>query len=186
MQQIAWAVQPEVWNHPMVQSFLEREMHTLNPEFGKFLLWLASKPRWMPFRTEWSLYNEDLKVAGQPDSIWQNLDDNNAFIIVDWKRTHKPLTKDKAILKDQSFEKIGIPPCSHLYDAASCHYYVQQTLYAYLLEMKYDIFISKIILLQCHPIVGGATYNEVRMKADHNLAKSMAQTLLRSKKTSNQ
>ena len=88
---------------------------------------------------EWSLYNEDLKIAGQIDSLWLDLDkiDNDKrheLILVDWKRTSKFLTSDRTTLQQQACSKLGTLCCSHLYDTAWSHYFVQQTLYAYLLR----------------------------------------------------
>ena len=85
MQHIAWTQDPELWNHPLAQAFFEKEMCGESVEFCKFRAWLATKPRWSPFRLEWSLYNEDLKVAGQIDSLWVDLDNGGAFVMAGWK-----------------------------------------------------------------------------------------------------
>ena len=74
MQHIAWAQDSDLWDHPLAQEFFKREMISESVEFRMFLSWLSTKPRWSPFRLEWSLFNEDLKVAGQLDSLWIDLD----------------------------------------------------------------------------------------------------------------
>ena len=108
-----------------------------------------------PYRVEWNLYNEELKVAGQIDSLWVDLDNGHDFVIPDWKRAQKLLTNDIQELERQSFGRLGLSHCSHLYDTASSHYFVQQTLYAYLLHTKYNITVHDMKLVQCHPHVGG-------------------------------
>ena len=174
MQQIAWAQDPELWNHPLAQEFLEREMCGESVEFGKFRAWLSTKPRWSPFRLEWSLYNEDLKVAGQLDSLWIDLDNGGTFVMADWKRARELLTNDVVVLERQAFGRMGFSCCSHLYDTAWSHYFVQQTLYAYMLASKYGLAVRKMMLVQCHPDVCGSSFNEAPLTPDFSLADSLA------------
>eukprot|EP00969_Alexandrium_andersonii_P137549 6083527-Alexandrium_andersonii.AAC.1 len=54
----------------------------------QFLMFLREEivPRgWLPFRTEWSIYDCDHMVAGQIDSVWVD-PATGAFHMVDWKR----------------------------------------------------------------------------------------------------
>ena len=139
LEHIAWAQDPDVWNHPLAQRFFKDEMLTESLEFLKFRSWLASKPRWTPIRSEWSLYNEDLQVAGQIDSLWFDLEPGGGLVMADWKRTRLLLTDDVNELQQQSFGKMGTSCCSHLYDTVWSHYFVQQTLYAYLLASKLSL-----------------------------------------------
>ena len=73
-----------------------------------------------------------LRVAGQIDSLWFDLENINALVMADWKRVRELLTNDDAELKQQSFGKTEDPLCSHLYDVAWSRYFVQasQTLEA--------------------------------------------------------
>jgi len=174
LRQIAWSQDPELWNHPLAQRFFESELQGESIEFQKFRSWLSTKRRWSPYRVEWSIYNEDLKVAGQIDSLWMDLDAENALVMADWKRARELLTDDIAELERQSFGNAGNSLCSHLYDVAWSHYFVQQTLYAYLLASKYDVTVHKMILVQCHPHVGGSDFIEAPLVPDFELAESMA------------
>ena len=174
MQHIAWAQNPEVWDHPIAQHFFENELTEESVEFCKFRCWLSTKPRWSPFRLEWSLFNEDLKVAGQLDSLWIDLDSGGGLVMVDWKRARLFLTNDVVTLQSQAFGKMGTLCCSHLYDTAWSHYYVQQTLYAYMLASKYGLAVSKMVLVQCHPDVCGSNFNEAPLTPDFALADSLA------------
>lgn len=178
MSHIAWAQRPELWDHPLAQRFFEGEACGESLEFKKFRAWLSTKANWTPYRVEWSLYNEDLKVAGQIDSLWLDLDNNGAFVIADWKRARELLTSDVAELERQSFGKRGTSYCSHLYDTAWSHYFVQQTLYAYLLASKYSLTVRQMFLVQCHPHVCGLDFNEAPLIPDFELAESMAKDLL--------
>lgn len=174
LRQIAWSQDPELWNHPLAQRFFESELQGESIEFQKFRSWLSTKRRWSPYRVEWSIYNEDLKVAGQIDSLWMDLDAENALVMADWKRARELLTDDIAELERRSFGNAGNSLCSHLYDVAWSHYFVQQTLYAYLLASKYGVTVHKMILVQCHPHVGGSDFIEAPLVPDFELAESMA------------
>ena len=177
LRQIAWSQDSELWNHPLAQRFFENEIRSESLEFQKFRSWLSTKRRWTPFRLEWSVYNEDLKVAGQIDSLWMDLDAGGALVMVDWKRARQLLTDDVTELERQSFGKRGTSFCSHLYDVAWSHYFVQQTLYAYLLASKYGVTVHKMMLVQCHPHVCGVDFNEAPLVPDFGLAESLARSL---------
>ena len=174
MQEIAWAIKPELWNHPITKEFLQAELIAESEEFCKFRSWLSTKLRWSPFRVEWSLFNEDLKVAGQLDSLWLDLDGDGRLVMADWKRARLLLTNDLATLERQAFGKMGVSCCAHLYDTAWSHYFVQQTLYVYMLALKYGLAVSKMILVQCHPDVCGSNFNEAPLIPDFALAESLA------------
>lgn len=174
MKYIAWAQDPQIWDHPVAQRFFQSEVRGESLEFRKFRAWLSTKSRWTPFRLEWSLYNEDLKVAGQIDSLWMDLDRGGTLVMADWKRARELLTDDVLELERQAFGKMGTSCCAHLFDVAWSHYFVQQTLYAYLLASKYGLLVRDMILVQCHPHVCGSQFNEAFLVADFALARSLA------------
>jgi hypothetical protein len=173
LRHIAWAQDAELWDHPLAQCFFESEMEGESLEFCKFRSWLSTKSRWSPYRVEMSIYNEDHKVAGQIDSLWTNLD-NGILVMVDWKRSRELLTHDENELRRQSFGKKGSSCCSDLFDTAWSHYFVQQNLYSYLLATKYQLNVTDLRLVQCHPHVCGSLFNEAPLEADVQLAKAMA------------
>jgi hypothetical protein len=181
MQQVAWSTAPDLWDHPLAQRFFEGEMCGESVEFKKFRKWIATKRRWTPFRLEWSLYNEDLKVAGQVDSLWMDLDNEGSLVMADWKRARGFLTDDVATLEKQAFGKKGKACCSHLHDVAWSHYFVQQTLYAYLLKQKYDMDVRRLMLVQCHPHVCDSDFNEAPLTANFELAEALATFLVDSR-----
>ena len=178
LRHLAWSETPELWNHPVVQRFIEDEECGESQEFREFRSWLASKPHWTPLRVEWSLFNEELKIAGQLDSLWEDLD-TGELIIVDWKRTRTPLTTNASVLEHQSFGRKGLKQCSHLHDTASSHYYLQQTLYAYLLVSKYELTVRRAALIQLQRHVGDGSFNEVLLETDLKLATSLAAELIK-------
>ena len=178
MQRIAWSQEAELWDHPFAQRCFQRELCGESLEFTKFRAWLSTKPLWTPLRVEWSLYNEDLKVCGQVDSLWFDLESNGAVVMADWKRARALLTSDEAELERQSFGKRGNSCCSHLYDTAWSHYLVQQILYAFMLRSNYGVQVQRMMLAQCHPRICGSDFNEAPLAPDFELADEMAKALM--------
>ena len=120
------------------------------------------------------MYNEDLQVAGQSDSLWLDLDSGGAFVMADWKRARQLLTNDCAELERQSFGNMGNLCGAYLYGTAWSHYFAQQTMYAYMLASKYGSLVQKMTLVQCHPHVCGMDFNEASLIPDPELAQSLA------------
>ena len=178
MQHIAWSQEAQLWDRPLAQSLFQRELCGESLEFITFRAWLSTKPLWTPLRVEWSLYNEDLKVCGQVDSLWFDVESNGVVVMADWKRARALLTSDEAELERQSFGKRGNSCCSHLYDTAWSHYLVQQTLYAFMRRSKYGIQVQRMMLVQCRPHICGSDFNEAPLAPDFELADEMAQALM--------
>ena len=174
MESIAWFQETRIWDHPSTQEFLREEMAGNTIEFKKFKRWLESKPRWSPFRVEWSLFSESWQVAGQVDSIWIDLDADKNYIIVDWKRTRGKLSNDAQVVKEQAFGRLGHHCCSQLYDTPYTHYFIQQNLYAHILECLYGLKVSAMFLVQCHPDVNERDhFNEVSVSRNVYLCDSL-------------
>ena len=112
--------------------------------FERFLRdWL--EPRfWRVYRLEWSIYCEEAMVAGQIDALFECL---GSFHMVDWKRCGKVLDPQEGA----SFGRYGKCPLDALLDNACNHYFMQQNLYAVILERRYGIVVSSMHLVQIHP-----------------------------------
>ena len=179
-----------LWDHPATQDYFDNIISSEdNSEFHQFEAWLSANSSLSPYRTEWSIYDENIGVAGQIDSLWIDWMDNNTdsmqFIMVDWKRAHKVLSPDIDIQKQQSFDRRGREfcefapahpgPCRHMLDCAYNHYTVQQHLYSDFLFRKYDIDVSKMLLVQCHPNLTSPTtlFNEVLIEKQIGLSKEV-------------
>lgn len=94
-----------------------------------------------PFRTEWAIYDEDLKLAGTIDMVF--VDNENNFYLYDWKRS-------KEIKENNQFEE-GFYPLSHIPHANYWHYSLQLNIYKYILEKNYGIKIKNLFIVQFHP-----------------------------------
>lgn len=97
-----------------------------------------------PFRTEWMIYDTELKLAGSMDMVFKNLD--GTFSIYDWKRSKAIKTKDS---------KKGLFPLEHIPDCNFMHYSLQLNLYKYILEKNYGVQVSSLVLVVCHPCQNG-------------------------------
>jgi hypothetical protein len=117
-------------------------------EMDMFFSFLAAEvvPRgWKPYRTEWSIFDEDHMVAGQIDSLWIDVS-NGSLHMIDWKRCLKPLNPQDG----ERFNRWGLPPCDFLLDNSFGHYAVQQNLYATILRDNYGVKLSSMWLVQLH------------------------------------
>ena len=103
-----------------------------------------------PFRTEWEIYDEDLKLAGSIDMVFQDKQGN--YHLYDWKRS-------KEIKENNSYEE-GHYPLSHIPNANYWHYSLQLNIYKYILEKNYNIKINDLYIVQFHPNLD--KYNKIK------------------------
>ncbi|MDE7103845.1 MAG: PD-(D/E)XK nuclease family protein, partial [Bacteroidales bacterium] len=97
-----------------------------------------------PFRTEWTIYDEQLKIAGTIDMIHRRGD---IFDIYDWKRSAKIIDDYfKPIIKN-AYGKKGLMGLGNIDDTPYWHYCIQQNLYSYMLERHYGIKVGKMYLV---------------------------------------
>jgi hypothetical protein len=99
------------------------------------------KGKYVPYRTEWTIFDEEIKLAGSVDMCYTDEADN--FYLFDWKRS-------KQIKKENNYRK-GKDPISHIDDANYWHYALQLNIYKYIIEKNYGINISAIYLVRLHP-----------------------------------
>ena len=101
-------------------------------------------PNFVPYRTEWTIYDTELKIAGSIDMIYKNSD--GTLMIYDWKRC-------KDITKNNTFNKYAITPClDTVPDTNFWHYSLQLNIYKYILEKNYGVKVSQLYLVQLHPV----------------------------------
>lgn len=129
--------------HTEIEGFLATKTVTSKkPEFNHFLNLFNSKLSHLtPYRSEWSIFDEDFAITGTTDMVFKKPD--GSFAIYDWKRS-------KEIKKDNRFSR-GLGPCSHLSDCNFIHYSLQVNIYKRILTDKYGIHISEMNFVQLHP-----------------------------------
>ena len=112
-------------------------------EFSFFLKFRADFPDLIPYRTEWMVYHEDLKLVGSIDMIFENKQGD--LEIYDWKRCEE-------IKYESSFNKCAVTPCiSHFPDTNFWHYSLQLNTYRKILQAKYGKKVTALYLVCVHP-----------------------------------
>jgi hypothetical protein len=124
-------------------------------EWKYFIEFVKDTPELKPFRTEWTVYHEDLKLAGSIDMVYENSD--GTLSIYDWKRA-------KDITRINNFNKYALTECiSHMPDSNFWHYALQLNTYKAILEQKYDKKIRDLFLVRLHPDNEEKTYELIKL-----------------------
>lgn len=111
----------------------------------------AKNPGTKPYRTEWMVYYEELKLSGSIDMVFENPD--GTLRIYDWKRC-------KEIENEGFGGKRSKTSCiRHLPDAKFWHYSLQLNTYKTILEKKYGKTITELCLVCLHPENAYKTYD---------------------------
>lgn len=112
-------------------------------EFGFFKNFVQDYQYLLPYRTEWMVYYEELKLSGSIDMIFENPD--GTLQIYDWKRCQE-------IKHEAEFGKFAKTSCiSHLPDTNFWHYALQLNVYKTILEHKYGKKVTGLYLVCMHP-----------------------------------
>lgn len=131
----------------------------MSPELEQFGEWIQEEILslgWTPYRTEWSVFDEDAMVAGQIDSLW--ITPSGEYVMVDWKRCSSKISpRDK-----NNFTPWGISLCANVKNTSYGHYCIQQNAYAYILKKRYNMQVAQMFLAQFHP--NQKQYNLVKVE----------------------
>lgn len=101
---------------------------------------------WVPWRTEFAVFDEASRVCGTVDALVRALD--GSFLILDWKRSAKDLG---ARARDWGRRGTGGMP-----DTPHHRYSLQLSIYRLILETRYGIPVSACVLVGLHPERGAA------------------------------
>jgi hypothetical protein len=108
-----------------------------------------------PYRTEWTVFHEDVKISGSIDMVFEKPDGH--LLIYDWKRC-------KEITKTNRFNKWGNKECiEHLPDTNFWHYSLQLNTYKTILEEKYDKIVDELYLVCLHPENRNKDYQRIKV-----------------------
>ena len=100
----------------------------------------------VPFRTEWRVFHEELRIAGTIDMVYKGKD--GRLYIVDWKRCR--CIKKDVNPKFQNDVSLN-PELSRFYDTNYYHYMLQLNLYKHIIETKYGYEVAELNLVNLHP-----------------------------------
>ena len=125
-------------------------------EFKYFKEFVANFPELKPYRTEWMVYYEELKLSGSIDMVFENPD--GTLQIYDWKRVQE-------IKYENTYGKAcATTECiKHLPDTNFWHYSLQLNTYKRILEEKYGKKITGLFLVCLHPENPYKTYDRIQL-----------------------
>lgn len=113
-------------------------------EYRYFMNFVKDFPNLKPYRTEWMIWDKELRFAGSIDMVYENEKDGT-LLIYDWKRT-------KSIDKVKPFMQFSHTDCiSHIPDTNYWHYSLQLNTYKALIEKNYGKTVSAMSLVCLHP-----------------------------------
>jgi hypothetical protein len=119
------------------------EVNNISTEFSYFKKFVEDYTDLKPYRTEWMVYYEELKISGSIDMLFENPD--GTIQIYDWKRCGE-------IQYEHIYNQTSITECiSHLPDTNFWHYALQLNMYKRILEDKYGKVVTGLYLVCLHP-----------------------------------
>ncbi len=124
-------------------------------EYSYFKNFLKDFPELKAYRTEWTVYYEEVKLSGSIDMIFENPD--GTIQIYDWKRC-------KEIIHDHPFNEVANNPCiKHLPNTNYWHYALQLNTYRKILEDKYGKKVTGMYLICLHPDNHNKNYDRIEI-----------------------
>jgi ATP-dependent exoDNAse (exonuclease V) beta subunit len=137
---------------------IEKSLKCDEPKDWKFFLqFVRDHPDLVPYRTEWMIYDEELKLAGSIDMVYENPD--GTLMIYDWKRC-------KEIVQVNNWNKYATNPLiKRMPDCNFWHYSLQLNTYKAILERKYGKTVTKLCLVRLHPTNEGDSYELIDVPA---------------------
>lgn len=131
--------------HAQIENFYDgKEDGKESKEFGMFRQFHTERIEAMgyePYRTEWSIFDESILLAGQVDMLYRRPD--GTFGLYDWKRV-------KELKMDNKWEK-GYGSCAGLDHCNRMHYSLQLNVYKTILESHYGLKVFEMFLVILHP-----------------------------------
>ena len=146
---------PNYTHADLLEDYLAKDQNITTLEWQYFINYVKDTLHLKPYRTEWTIYHEDLKLAGSIDMVYENPD--GTLAIYDWKRA-------KDITRVNNFGKYAITDCiSHMPDSNFWHYALQLNTYKAILEEKYDKKITDLYLVRLHPDAEEKNYELIKL-----------------------
>jgi len=139
-----------------IYMFNNKETHEFKSlEWKYFINFVRDHPDLKPYRTEWLIYDNDVKISGSIDMVYENSD--GTLSIYDWKRC-------KNITRINNFNKFALPVViCHLPDSNFWHYALQLNTYKVILEKKYNKKIKNLFLVRLHPDAEEKNYELIEL-----------------------
>ena len=112
-------------------------------EYAYFKDFVYDNQHLKPYRTEWMVWDDELRFAGSIDMLYENAD--GTLLIYDWKRSRE-------IKKNSPWSKFAQTECiNHLPDTNFWHYALQLNTYKALIEKNYGKTVTGMAIVCLHP-----------------------------------
>ena len=111
-------------------------------EYKYFMKFYEDFSHLIPYRTEWMVWDKELKLAGSIDMTFTN--QKQEISIFDWKRC-------KEIKKTNSWESAKTECINFMPNSNFWHYSLQLNTYKAILEKNYDVSVKDMYLVCLHP-----------------------------------
>ena len=134
------------------------------PEFCYFLQFYRDyADRLRPYRTEWTVFDEAVRISGSIDMVFENLDPatgepDGTLSIYDWKRC-----KEIKKVPFGADEYSPNPVIAHLPDTNYWHYCLQLNTYKAILQRCYGKRVTDLFLVCLHPDNKNGSYQCIRV-----------------------
>ena len=129
--------------HEDIENFLNKiEVCNNSIEFQYFKNFVTEHDLHV-FRTEWQIYDEELKLAGTIDMCSKNR--NGSVNLYDWKRS-------KSIKRFNNFQFSTLPKLEHVMDTNYNHYALQLNFYRYIIQKRYGLRVENMFIVCFHPV----------------------------------
>jgi hypothetical protein len=155
------SIEEENYTHEQLYTnYLETQLTSKNPiietpEWQYFIKFIQENSQLKPYRTEWTVYHEEAKLAGSIDMIYENPD--GTLSIYDWKRA-------KDISRINTFNKFALNKIiCHMPDSNFWHYALQLNTYKKIIEDKYGKIVTDLYLVRLHPDCEDNTYELIKL-----------------------
>lgn len=136
--------------HEQIEHFLKGEKY--DSELEEFKLFMdfyneQVQPKGLVFDSaEFPIELPEYNIAGTVDALFRK--PNGEYVMIDWKRSTHLIIDGYA--KKFGYGR-GLSVLSHLDNSSYYKYELQQSFYKYILEEKYNIKVSSMILAVLHP-----------------------------------
>ena len=122
-------------------------------EYKYFKEFILLHSDFKPYRTEWMVWDKELKFAGSIDMTFQRED--GTIDIYDWKRC-------KEIKKNNQWESATTECINYLPNSNFWHYSLQLNTYKALLEKNYGVKVGDMYLVCLHPNNKNESYIKIK------------------------
>jgi hypothetical protein len=145
----------ELYTHYLETQLTNKNPIIDTPEWKYFIKFIQENSNLKPYRTEWTVYHEDAKLAGSIDMVYENPD--GTLSIYDWKRA-------KDITRINTFNKFAVNKLiCHMPDSNFWHYALQLNTYKKIIEDKYGKIVTELYLVRLHPDCEENTYELIKL-----------------------